>query len=198
MSTGAQILDAVRALGGTVFTAGGTGSKLHNANIVVERRLPETVNTYDDVLWFIAQDEKGWYYHRWVGTADPGLPALLAHKNPNGTGIVQPGFYRGCYKIGVHGPHRVNALVQQYDRDPIRLWRDRNDDGRLDRTGKTYTDGRGVNIHPMGNVLGAVGFWSEACMGTMAKHWPAFWSDVTRSAAIYGPRFSFSLVEMPK
>jgi prefoldin subunit 5 len=76
-------------------------------------------------------------------TTKPGLAFLgKTMGNPNGTGILIPGFYKDCWKLGVHNdgkPTAHRAFVQVAD-GVFKVWRDNDKDGHLDFSGKVYTD----------------------------------------------------------
>lgn len=100
------------------------------------------------------------------GTTDPGKSPLLKKSgvNPKGIFILQPGFYANCWHKGKH-KGKYNALVQ-FGSGIFKGWRDNNQDGELDTTGKTYTDVQGLNFHTTrwDKKVMRVGDFSEGCM----------------------------------
>lgn len=179
-------------------TIHGKKSRLHNVNLIFERRLPGTVDRYDDLAHVVGIDENDqWYDHVVPCTTDPGLPSLIKGRTtrPSGTWITQPGQYRGSHQIGLH--HHKPALVQ---RKPLRGWRDRDDDGIVDRSGPTYTDGRGINHH-RGGTTRRVGPHSEGCLVTPVsldgiEYWAPHWGLILQAAQLWGDVFTTTIVEV--
>lgn len=99
------------------------------------------------------------------GTTDPGRSPLSKTEgvNKNGIFILSSGFYKNCFKKGLHkGKYR--ALVQAAD-GIFRGVRDNDRDGEIDMTGKIVTDVRGLNFHTTrwDKQVMRVGDFSEAC-----------------------------------
>lgn len=97
------------------------------------------------------------------GSTKPGLNWLKQKKgNINGTAIVQPGQYRGCWVIGDHSGYP--ALVQSR-LGVFKVWRDNNQDGKFDFQGPTYTDVTGLNMHTesLQTDIEKVGPYSAGC-----------------------------------
>jgi hypothetical protein len=196
------ILDLLQAQvpGAVVFEKGED-----NLNIIFERRLPGRVNYYDDLVHLVGRDASGaWYDHVSPCTTDPGLPSLVPGRptRPSGTWCTQPGQYLRSHEIGLH--HGEPALVQRFAKDatPLRGWRDRNDNGIVDRTGPTYTDGGGINHHHGGDSE-LVGAWSEGCLVVPRRVsgrlvWALHWEIILRASKRWGPVFSISLIEVPE
>jgi hypothetical protein len=172
-----------------------------NLNIIIERRLPGTPDLYDDRLHLVYRQRGQWFAPFFPCTADPGKDGLVAHENVNGTAIRQPGQCRGSHTIGLHNGSPALVMVSKLPTDPscIRVWRDRNDDGKIDRTGKTYFDARGLNIHHAGQTpksgVPHVGPWSLGCTGVLRPGWDLAWSIILDASRVWGPTFTTSLVE---
>lgn len=80
------------------------------------------------------------------GTTKPGLHYLKDELgNPKGTFIMQPGQYPDCWTPGMHNG-KYDAWIQA-GFGVFNGWRDLNADGKLDYSGKTYTDCSGVDGH---------------------------------------------------
>lgn len=188
------ILDTLLAQipGAVVFEKG-----IDNLNIIFERRLPGRVDYYDDLVHLVGRNAAGdWYDEQAPCTCDPGLPSLVPGRTtrPSGTAIVQPHQTHGSHRIGLHHGHPALVMV----RCPP-LWRDREDDGQVDRSGPTYYDGQGINHH-CGGRSEHVGPWSEGCLVTPESlggvpSWAPHWAIIDRAARRWGPLFTTSLVE---
>lgn len=165
-----------------------------NLNLVVVRRSPGVLDAYDDQIHAVCRDEAGAWVDWWAwGTANPGSYYAVDHPTRGGTGtLVAPQQVRGGWKIGLHRG-KTPALVQA---GPLRIWRDRDFDGLPDLTGP-IVQGAGYNLHPMGRADRPVGRWSAGCCGPTADRWPELWALVQRSAAIYGPAFTATIIERP-
>ncbi len=164
------------------------------------------VNLYDDILGMAYLDNLG--NERVIedtGTTDPGsyfLKNNLGH--PEGTAILCPGQYRGCWEVGKHGKYRQAALVQSKEAS-FKVWRDRNKDGLLDCKGKIYDNVTGLNCHTRRNAdkdkpfkTAFVDSWSAGCQVRKAliEH-HNFMSICKISAKIFGNKFSYTLFEKP-
>lgn len=100
-----------------------------------------------------------------VGTTDPGksyLKKVLG--NINGTAIlVHDNQYIDCWQIGLH-KGKYEALVQSAKAGFI-VWRDKDMDGQVDYSGKTYNDVLGLNHHTtkLGYKANWIGNFSAGC-----------------------------------
>lgn len=123
---------------------------------------------WDDVLGAIMRIEGvGWRYRLWPGTTDPGVdgdrkddPRL----HVDGTAILVPGQYRGCWTLGLHraGTSSEHEAFRQHR--PMRFWRDHEQDGVRTTGGRVLSDTIGCNGHrPYKDGLGRVGVASLAC-----------------------------------
>lgn len=181
-------LQRVKDEGHAVFTHG-----QYNLNIVGVRSSPGEVNTFDDSLHLIYKGSND----EWVDisvpcTTDPGLYWLQNLMNVGGTAILKAGQYRGAYLIGKHRG-LYPALVQ---RRPVKCYRDRNRDAVLDFDVPVTEGLYGINIHHAGYDSKRVEKWSAGCtvVGSLLD-WNIIWSIIERSAAIYGDRFTYTLIE---
>lgn len=86
---------------------------------------------FDDILGCFYRDEAGlWRLKKWAGTTDPGAAAFLRPMNPDGTGVLVPGQYRGMWKIGKHkglydafvreGAARLASVLREGDAGALR------------------------------------------------------------------------------
>lgn len=128
-------------------------------NVFGKRHKDMVPDKFDDVL--------GIAYNKKViavsGTTDPGKDSLLDATNKDGVFILQPGFYANCWHRGMH-KGKYNALVQ-FGEGIFKGWRDNDDDGKFDATGKTWTNVQGLNFHTTrwDMRVSRVGKFSEGC-----------------------------------
>lgn len=121
-----------------------------------------TADKWNDTLGIITPGKK---VIALSGTTDPGKAPLsrIEKINANGVFILQPGFYKNCWHKGKH-KGKYNALVQ-FGSGIFKGWRDNNKDGKLDLTGKIWSDVQGLNFHTTRWDLKVqrVGDFSEGC-----------------------------------
>lgn len=182
----------MRELGHVVFD----GAKPFDLNIVGLRRQPAIPNTFCDRIAVFYRETVGgpWVFHAWPATTNPGTYWLQNPMNVSGTGILIPGQYRGSHSIGMHrGAYR--ALVQT---GTLRLWLDADKDAEIDHGRMIEGTRFGINIHHAGEHSTRVDKWSAGCQvfANLADY-NEFMGIVDRAFAIWGPRFSYSLVELP-
>ena len=186
------LLRYVESKGHAVFTRG-----LYNLNIVGIRTPDDSANTFNDMLAVAYKDERGWVVRSWAWTTDPGLYWRENPMRVQGTAILCPGQYRGAYKLGRHRG-QYEALVQTGGR--VTVWRDANRDTTLNMDPATAEDGYyGINIH-RASTRGStqVDRWSAGCqVAGDPTDFESFMGLCRRSAALYGPRFTYTLVEGP-
>jgi len=184
------LLDYVASLGHAVFTKGE-----YNLNIIGIRTVASDANTFDDRICVVYQDEVGWVTRTWPATTDPGSYWRTHPMNVDGTAILQPGQYRGAYKVGQHRG-QYDALVQ---RKAVTVYRDKNRDETLDMFPSTAQEGMyGINIHKAGSDSTQVNKWSAGCQ-VFAKeaHFDEFMSVVYCGKTKWGDSFTYTLVDQP-
>ena len=117
----------------------------YELNIVGLRTNYSQPNTFDDVLAVCYTDASGnWQLHRWSCTTDPGTYWLQNPMNPQGTAVLKPGQYAGCYAMGLHRG-KYTALVQV---KPVTVLRDADRNGSPNyNTSSQQTGMFGINIH---------------------------------------------------
>lgn len=179
---------------GYVFFDGG---KPFNVNIIGIRSDNPRAGKFDDTLLVIQRNSlQNWEVYSYQITTDPGAYYLQHPMNVSGTAILVPGQYRGAYKIGKH-KGLYTALVQQGGK--VKVWRDNNRDVILDwDSGLEHEGYYGINIHrsKKSGESSEVGRWSAGCQvfknsGDFAE----FMKLITRSAKVYGNRFTYTLIE---
>lgn len=184
------LIAAMRARGHVVFERGEL-----NLNIVGLRAVPGQPNAFDDRLCLLYRTTgHGWILETFAATTDPGRYYLRAPMNVRGTAIVCPGQYRGSHAIGTHKGY---PALQQVG--PLKVWRDANRNEVLDMAGPTHDAvGAGLNIHHAGPASTTVDRWSAGCQ-VIARldDWRRFWTVVQAAAKVWGPRFSYTLLEWP-
>tara|TARA_R110000868_G_scaffold255275_6_gene511892 strand:- start:239 stop:790 length:552 start_codon:yes stop_codon:yes gene_type:complete len=157
--------------------------------IVVLRKMPGKVNTFDDLLCILWRDGDRWEIRGWACTADPGLYWL---KNPGriaGTAILIPGQHP--FVLGEH-KGQYPCLAQAA---PLATWRDNDRDDALRYGGQIYRDSEGIQIHHAGTASAVVDRWSAGCIvvANMAD-WQKFWKFIL---AAKRSQFMVTLLEWP-
>lgn len=168
----------------------------YNVNIFGIRSTENKANTFNDVVGILYKVKGVWVLKKYEATVDPGLYYRQNPINANGTAIIQPGYYQSVYAVGLH-QNKYEALKQV---KPIKYWRDNNKDGILDRSGKTYEEIGGTNIHRAtahpGQRSVLVDKWSAGCMVLSGyDDFQEFLGIVKRARDLYGNHFSFALFE---
>jgi hypothetical protein len=131
-------------------------------NVFGIRAKDRTSDKWNDVLGIVYPEQKVLAFS---GTTDPGSSPLMGEGsvNPDGIFILLPGFYEDCFKKGYH-KGKYPALVQRA-MGIFKGYRDNNKDGKLDFSGKIYTDVTGLNFHTTrwDKKVQKVGQFSHAC-----------------------------------
>lgn len=160
-----------------------------------------TVDAFNDLLGVAYQDQ--FLNNRCVvisGTTKPGLTYLKDKLvNPNGTGILIPGFYENAFALGIHNagkPTAHKAFLQSGAR-VFRVWRDADMDGKFDFGGPIYDDVGGLNLHRSGiNDTVNVGPYSAACQAAQDdKEHAMIYALGERYFEIYKKLLSYALFQ---
>jgi hypothetical protein len=187
------VLQLVASHGHAVFTRG-----LYNLNIVGMRSSDLSAGTFNDRMCVVYRDELGWCTRTWAITTDPGV---YWRENPGrleGTAVLCAGQYRGSHQLGRHRG-RYPALVQTGA--AVRVWRDADCNATIDVDREQFgTEGYyGINIHRASSRAGGsteVGKWSAGCqVFADPADYEAFFKLCTSSAELYGPSFTYTLIE---
>ena len=120
----------------------------YDVNIFGIRFGYEVVNEFNDIIGVAYKDDFGnEVCLAFKGTTKPGL-YWLKNKlmNPQGTFIMKPGQYRGCWVAGLHGKTRYPAL-RQNGKNQFLGWRDNDSDGKFDIDGPIFDNPEYVNGH---------------------------------------------------
>lgn len=196
MTTRPVLLDIVSDLGLVTFESG-----MMNLNIIGIRTNDNRSNRFNDRICVVYRDEDGWITRTFAATTDPGV-YWREHpmRGTIGTAIMKPGQYRGSHKLGIHRGYQ--ALVQTGGR--VSYWRDANRDSVLDMIPGETPEAIGfigLNIHRASSREGGsetVDRWSAGCQAIAdPDDWNLFISLCKTSADLYGPRFTYTLIDDP-
>ncbi len=170
---------------------------LYNLNIIGIRsdNQNKVTNKYDDVLVVIYNDTSGTHKVMYPITTEPGLYYMVTELgNKNGTAILVPGQYKGCWAIGKHNG-KYKALVQT---KPVRVYRDKNKDKVYDLNPKTIATGTfGINIHRSneGYTRNTVDMYSAGCqVFANPNYFNSFMSLCEKQKKLYGNAFTYTLI----
>ena len=167
----------------------------YNLNIIGVRCNIGTkvTNNFDDVLVLTYKSNNEWIYREYPITTDPGLRSMKELQNVNGCAILVPGQYKGCFMTGLH-KGQYQALVQRAN---VNVFRDSNKDEYYDLNPKTIQTGLfGINIHKSGKDSTIVDNWSAGCqVFAKEKDFKEFMTIINKSKAIYGNRFTYTLLD---
>lgn len=166
----------------------------YNLNLIGIRSADTHANTFNDLLLVIYQVDQKTHVHAFPLTTDPGIYYRENPLNVDGTAILVPGHYRSCWQIGAHqGKYR--ALVQ---RGLMSVYRDNNGDKHLDKHEDSIQTGHfGINLHRANESKYSlqVDRWSAGCQVLADPvDFDLVMALVAKSAAKYGPRFSYTLL----
>ena len=168
--------------------------KGYDLNIVGIRNSHSHSNTFDDLITVSYVTGSIWAYFTFPATTDPGLFFRLNPCNVAGTAILCPGQFRKAFRIGTHKDYE--ALVQN---KPLPVYRDNNKDSILNDVGTTpFTGYHHINIHRASNVSPSriVDRWSAGCqVFSDPIHFLFFMNLCRKSARMYGPEFTYTLIE---
>jgi hypothetical protein len=169
----------------------------YNLNIFGIRANNDKVNEFNDFIGIAYLDTaSNKVIQVFNATTKPGL-FWLKNKlgNINGTAILIPGQYRGCWRLGYHKGYQ--ALTQNGS-GKFKVWRDNDSDGDLDMSGRIYSDVTGLNLHTTSfiNEIDKVGAYSAGCQVIQDDlEFNIFLSVIKKSSSVYGDTFSYSLLE---
>jgi hypothetical protein len=189
------VLQRVEDLGYRVFD----GVAEYDLNIVGIRSRDTTVNAFNDLMTVSFKVKGQWYTRSWACTTDPGLYWLNNPGRREGTAILCPGQYRGCYKLGKHRGS-YTALTQA---KPVRVFRDPDRDNEHDTVGVSTQEGLfGINIHRASRkrVSTRVDKWSAGCTvfadGTPGGDFDEFIKLCKKQVSVTGwDSFTYTLLE---
>lgn len=169
----------------------------YNLNIIGVRsnQNNKVTNKYDDYLVVIYNTDSGWKRQIYTITTEPGLTFMKTPSNSKGTAILVPGQYRGVYKVDLHNG-KYKALCQRLG--SVKVYRDGNKDNIYDyNPGSIYTGWFGINIHRSNETWtrNTIDNYSAGCQTfNDPKEFVAFMRIVEKSKAIYGNKFTYTLI----
>ena len=169
----------------------------YNLNIIGIRSKNKIkcTNVFDDCI--IIDYHNNTYHTRKVYpiTTKPGLYYLNHPANVYGTAILVPGQYIGAWELGKH-KGKYEALVQK---NPVKVYRDLNKDDYYDMNPETIDNGVfGINIHRSNEFVKSnlVDKWSAGCqVFASPKDYATFIGLCKKAAALYGNRFTYTLID---
>ena len=173
-----KVLDAYKRLDYPLFVNGD-----FNINIFGIRDNENVADSFNDLICLLYKEKGKWVLKKYQATTDPGI--YYRNNLLNTTESVNK--LKDIFTI------KYTALVQ---RKPVKLWRDSNKDGILDRKGKTYTELAGINIHHASSngTSVTIGKYSAGCQVIASiTDWNEFIDIVLKSSTIYGKVFSYAL-----
>jgi hypothetical protein len=165
-----------------------------DVNILGIRASRNEANLFDDLVVLIYSENGYPVLKKYPATTDPGNFWLFNPERVEGTAILVPNQYRGAYTMGLHKGRE--ALVQAGN---LKVYRDNNKDAILDCDPSTIQTGRfGINIHGESPTSESqtVGRWSAGCQVIQRdEDLQELLATCKRSARLYGPYFSYTLIE---
>lgn len=166
--------------------------KNYNINICGVRSSDMTPNTFNDYMVLLWKFNGVWNTKIYPCTTDPGLYYLLHPINVNGTAIMVPGQYKGCYKVGMHKDYEALQQIK-----PMKYYRDRDKDGQFDMDPKSIVEEIGMtNIHHAGEHSTIVERWSAGCQVLAnLKDFNEFLDICKKSRDEFGNSFTYTLIE---
>lgn len=167
----------------------------YNLNIIGIRNLLEgniQNNTFNDAILCIYKEKNIWKKQIWECTTDPGSTVMKKPSNKNGIAILYPKQYRNSFTFGLH-KGKYECLIQSKN---IKVYRDNNKDNKLDFNEKNTEEGMfGIHIHKSGSNSVQVNNWSEGCIVFKKESdFENFMSICHKSSALYGSKFTFTLI----
>lgn len=187
-----QLIDVVGKKGHTVFK---NDTKDYNINYIGVRSKNRTPNAFDDMFYIFWKYQGKWTLIKHTGTTDPGTYYLEDPCNVEGTAILKPGQYRGCWKKGLH-QGKYDALVQKL---AVTVLRDDDEDNELDfNTEKEETGFFGINHHRANSKYEStqVDRWSAGCqVRNDPEEYSEFMEVVDKACEIWGDSYTYTLIE---
>lgn len=170
-------------------------NKPYNINIIGIRNRNPITDSFDDWLYLIYRNEAlVQQVFEFPVTTDPGKYWLENPMNVDGTAVLIPGQYGGSHRIGLHRG-KYEALTQK---NPLKVWRDRLKDNKIDMGEIIYKGFFGINIHRSNarSESSIVGKWSAGCtVFKRVKDFDFFMETCRRAAKLYGNSFTYTLLE---
>lgn len=181
-------------------------SKNYNINIWGIRKVPGSVNSFDDLIVVFWKFKGLWELRIFPATTEPGTYWLNNPLSKLGTAILIEGQHRALWKKGLH-QGKYSALVQA---SPVTVIRDWDKDSQLDYdSGRKETGYFGINCHRASANGGSIQVdkWSAGCqvlqnrkIGVPESELPVYEFDYFMSlcdyaADTYGNSFTYTLIK---
>lgn len=178
----------------TYFTKGA-----YNLNIIGVRadNHNEITNLYDDILIVIYNTPAGKQTKVLYNiTTEPGDYYMRKQLlNKNGTAILAPGQYKGCWQLGLH-QGKYKALCQ---RKPVKVYRDNNRNKKYDYNSETIEYGIfGINIHRSSETIvnKTIDKYSAGCqVFNNNNDFKSFIRLCEKQKELYGNSFTYTLID---
>lgn len=156
----------------------------------------KVTNKFDDYLLLMYYIGGNLTIKLYSITTEPGKYYMQSKLgNPQGTAILVPGQYRGCWAIGKHNG-KYDALVQV---KPVKVYRDKNKDSVYDLAPSTIDNGVfGINIHKSTSygTSATIDNWSAGCqVFANAGDFADFMSICNKQKERYGNTFTYTLLD---
>lgn len=171
----------------------------YHLNVVGVRRSKIKVDTFNDVLMVFYPLNGQWMHSEYQITTIPGI-TYLSHKpvNSKGTAVLVPGQYLNKYTVRKHDG-AYEAFCQKKDAGcEVKVWRDANEDGKLNPDKSKTHDAWGINIHrsdPDGCTI-AVQSYSAGCqVFRCVAQFKSFMDTVRIAKEKYGNTFTYTLLD---
>lgn len=168
----------------------------YNLNIIGLRSRDTDSNTFNDLLCVAYRVDDMPQVHCFAATTDPGLYWRKHPMHVDGTAVLAPGQYLGCWKLGLH-QNTYTALVQQ---SPMTVYRDNNRDACIDVEPHAVEKQRGlfgINLHRANAKQASlqVDKWSAGCQVLASPVDFSLLIALCRQANVrYGNSFSYTLL----
>lgn len=174
-----------------------------NLNFIFVRESDEFSNLLDDKFYLAYLDKRGieQVYCCDATTKAGWSDSIFNPKVINGVkgvGVIMPGQYQSSWEFvdSYIGWLRYPYFKQSAN---IMVWRDYDEDLNIDKVQKSIAfPWQGFNLHRMGNAGVAtnyLGNWSEGCMGWHPDDMATILDVMRKSATIYGPKITVTLLE---
>lgn len=170
---------------------------VYNVNIIGVRSNQgnKVTNKYDDLLIVDYNTNNGHKRQIYNITTEPGLSLMKNPSNSKGTAILVPGQYRGVYAVDLHNG-KYKALCQRLG--AVKVYRDGNRDNVYDLNPEKIDKGWfGINIHRSNETWTreTIDNYSAGCqVFNDPKDFVAFMRIIEKSKAIYGNKFTYTLI----
>ena len=164
----------------------------YNLNIIGIRTDDARTNLFNDWMCLAFRQNDHEQLMVFACTTDPGTYWLKHPMNVDGTAVLKPGHYPLMFKLGMHRGKYL-ALVQA---GPCTVWRDNNQDKKIDTDGETQSGSFGINLHrasPNG-ASSQVDKWSAGCQVIAdSGDFDLFMEICKRGGRAFG-KFSYTLM----